>query len=86
MNITNTSKRPISLSLPGGKKLFLGPGKSGQINPKAAELPHVAKLVEEGDLELDDSGQKQSGPASEKKVVKGRRSGRSQEERDPQDG
>ena len=32
MNITNKCKRPISISLPGGKKLFLGPGKSGQIN------------------------------------------------------
>ena len=55
MNITNKTSRPISVPLPGGKKLFLGPGKTGQITPKSAEHPPLLSLVETGDLELDDS-------------------------------
>jgi hypothetical protein len=56
MNITNKTKRPISVPLPGGKKLFLGPGKVGQITARSAEHPPLRALVEAGDLELDDSG------------------------------
>jgi len=78
MNITNKSKRPISIPLPGGKKLFLGPGKSGQINAKAAELPHVAKLVEAGDLELDEVDRKQGDRASDPTVIRSGTSGGSQ--------
>jgi len=50
--VTNKTKRPLSVPLPGGKKLFLVPGKSGQIAPKAADFPPLVKLVESGDLEL----------------------------------
>ena len=61
MNISNKSARPISVPLPNGKKLFLGPGKTGQINPKAAAHPPLVALVEAGDLTLDDSkGQRNS--------------------------
>ena len=63
MNITNKATRPISIPLPGGKKLFLGPGKTGQITAKAAEHPPLLKLVESGDLEIDDST-RQRGAAS----------------------
>jgi len=56
MDITNKTRKPISLPLPGGKKLFLGPGKTGQIAPKAAEHPPVAKLIEAGDLEVASGG------------------------------
>ena len=55
MNITNKTNRPISVPLPGGKKLFLGPGKTGQLTPKSAEHPPLVELVESGDLELDDT-------------------------------
>ena len=54
MNITNKTKLPISVPMPGGKKLFLGPGKSGQITPKSAAHAPLLLLVEAGDLELDD--------------------------------
>jgi hypothetical protein len=53
MNITNVAKHSISVSLPKGKKLFLGPGKSGQITAKAAQHPPLMKLVEAGELEID---------------------------------
>lgn len=50
MDITNKTRKPISLPLPGGKKLFLGPGKTGQVTAKALEFAPVAKLIEAGDL------------------------------------
>ncbi len=31
MDITNNTNKPLSIPLPGGKKLFLGPRKTGQI-------------------------------------------------------
>ena len=58
MEITNKTKKPLSVPLPAGKKLFLGPGKSGQITPKAAESPAVVKLVEAGDVEISEEGAK----------------------------
>jgi hypothetical protein len=56
VNITNKTLKPLSLPLPGGKKLFLGPGKTGQISPKALEHPALAKLLEAGDLEASTGG------------------------------
>ena len=65
MEITNKTNKPLSVPLPGGKKLFLSPGKSGQITPKAAERPAVVKLVEAGDLEIsEDSTKRQGGDGS----------------------
>ena len=52
MEITNQTKRPLVIALPGGKKLRLGPGKTAQISPKAAEHPAVKKLVEAGQIGL----------------------------------
>lgn len=52
MEITNLSKKPLRVPLPAGKKLFLGPGKSGQITRRAAEKPAVLKLVESGEVKL----------------------------------
>ena len=51
MDITNKTQKPLSLPLPGGKKLFLGPGMTGQVAPKALEHPPLAKLLEAGDIE-----------------------------------
>ena len=44
--IKNTTKKPLNIPLPGGKRLFLGPGKEGKIRARAAEHPPVAALVE----------------------------------------
>lgn len=56
MEVRNTAKRPLKVPLPGGKRLFLAIGGSGQITPKAAEHAPVKKLIEDGDLEITDSG------------------------------
>lgn len=56
MEITNQTKKPLSIPLAGGKKLFLGPGKSGQINWKAAERPAVKKLIESGEVKVSQEG------------------------------
>ena len=56
MEIKNTSKRPIKVPLPGGKRLFLKPGGTGQILPKAVDHPPVKKLIDEGELEVLDLG------------------------------
>lgn len=56
MDITNKTHQAITLSLPGGKKLFLGPGKTGQIHQKALERPSIAKRIEAGELEVQDGG------------------------------
>ena len=60
MEITNLTKKPLSIPLPAGKKLFLGPGKSGQINWKAAERPAVQKLIESGEVKISQEGKKGS--------------------------
>ena len=51
MELTNKSRKPLIVPLPGGKRLFLQPGKSGQVTPKALEHPPVAELLESGSLE-----------------------------------
>ena len=56
MDIHNKTQKPVAVPLPGGKKLRLGPGKTGQITPKAAEHPPVKKLIEDGVLEITGVG------------------------------
>jgi len=50
--ITNKTYKSLSISLPGGKKLRLGPLKSGEISPKAIDHPPVQKLIEAGEVEI----------------------------------
>ena len=59
MEIINRTRQPIRVPLPGGKKLFLVPGKPGQIAPKAAEHPPVKALIESGDIEIVGEGRSQ---------------------------
>jgi len=56
MDITNKTTKPLSLPLPGGKKLFLGPGKTGQVTAKALDHPPIVKLLEAGDIATADGG------------------------------
>ncbi len=56
--ITNKTRKALSVPLPGGKKLFLGPLKSAEISPKAVDHPPVQKLVEAGEVEILDAKQK----------------------------
>ena len=53
--ITNTTRKTLAVSLPGGKKLRLGPLKSGEIADKAIDHPAVQKLIEAGDVEVSGS-------------------------------
>ena len=50
--ISNKTKRPLSVPLPRGKTLHLGPGKSGEISAHASEHPQLKKLVEAGEIEI----------------------------------
>lgn len=50
MEIINKTRKPLSVPLPGGKKLFLGPGKTGQVTAKALDHPPLVTLMEAGDL------------------------------------
>ena len=50
--ISNKTQRPLSIPLPRGKKLHLGPGKSGEIAANAAEHPQLKKLVDAGEIEI----------------------------------
>lgn len=52
--VTNKTSRPVIVPLPRGRKLHLGPLKTGQIATEAAEHPALKKLVEAGELELSD--------------------------------
>ena len=56
MEIINKTKRPLRIPLPGGKKLHLGPGNTGQISPKAAQHPPLKKMADEGEVEIVDDG------------------------------
>lgn len=66
MDITNKTAKPLRVPLPGGKTLFLGPGKTGQITDKALKHPPVVKLLEAGDIETaEGTAKRKSGSESE---------------------
>ena len=48
--LINKSRKPIRIPLPGGKIMFLGPGKSGQISDRHAALPAVQTLIDAGSV------------------------------------
>ena len=71
MDITNKTKKPLSVPLPGGKKLFLQPGKTGQVTAKALQFGPLVKLIEAGDLESADGGGSGATPKGGSKVSGG---------------
>jgi len=52
--VSNKTQKPLSVPLPGGKTLHLGPGKTAQISAKAVEDPRLKKLVDAGEIEIVD--------------------------------
>jgi hypothetical protein len=50
--IGNKTLKAITVPLPHGKKLHLGPGKTGQIAASASEHPPLKKLIEVGEIEI----------------------------------
>ena len=66
--IVNKTQRPIRVPLPGGKSLFLGPAKAGQVSDQAVQAPSFQKLVKSGTIELVGEGNRSmegsQGPAT----------------------
>src|SRR3989442_14288411 len=55
--VTNKTGKPLSIPLPRGKTLHLGPRKSGQISSHDIEHPALKKLVDAGTIEIgEESG------------------------------
>jgi hypothetical protein len=69
--VTNKTRKPLSVPLSRGKKLFLGPAKSGEISASDVERPAVKALIEDGSLEV---GQGSSQTGSGRSDSKGRAS------------
>jgi hypothetical protein len=66
--VSNKTQKPLSVPLPGGKTLHLGPGRTGQISAKAVENPQLKKLVEAGVIEVvDEDPQRAAGPVGNKR-------------------
>lgn len=55
--VSNKTNRPIKIALAGGKFLYLGPLKTGQIADIAAERPAIKKLLETGEIEILGEGE-----------------------------
>jgi hypothetical protein len=51
-SVTNKTKGPLIIPLPRGKKLHLGPGKSGEIASNAVDHAALKKLVDSGEVEI----------------------------------
>ncbi|MBU6303147.1 MAG: hypothetical protein KGS60_16490 [Verrucomicrobia bacterium] len=66
MNITNKTPKPLSVPLPGGKKLFLSPGKTGQVTQRAMEHPPLMKLLESGEIAASDETAPRTAAANRK--------------------
>jgi len=50
--VSNRTQRPVSVPLPRGKTLHLGPGRTGHISSKAVEYPRLKKLADVGEIEV----------------------------------
>ncbi|MBI1814885.1 MAG: hypothetical protein HYR72_07905 [Deltaproteobacteria bacterium] len=62
--VSNKTHKPLSVPLPGGKTLHLGPGKTGQISAKAVEDQRLKKLVDAGEIEIIDKDDARLGTGS----------------------
>ena len=74
-SIKNTTRSPLAVPLPRGKKLRLGPGKIGEIADGAAKHPPLLKMVKAEQLEILDSGASSIGHAADGGKVHGSSSG-----------
>lgn len=50
--VINKTRRPIKISLPRGKTLYLSPSGEGQVHNDTLERPAFKKLLEAGDVEV----------------------------------
>lgn len=58
--ITNKTRKPLRIRLPGDKTLFLGATKHAEVRDEALEHPPVKKLIEAGDIDVFDGGPRHS--------------------------
>jgi len=54
--LRNLTHRPLKVRLGGGKTLFLGPHKNGQVADQATEEASVQRLLAAGDVEIVGDG------------------------------
>jgi hypothetical protein len=54
--IENKTLNAIAVPLPRGKKLHLGPGRTGQIAANACEHPPLKRLIDAGQIEIVNDG------------------------------
>lgn len=54
--IKNTGRRPISVPLPRGRKLYLGPLHTAEVQPSTLEHPPFVELVEAGTITVIGEG------------------------------
>lgn len=65
--VSNKTQKPLSVPLPGGKTLHLGPGRTGQVSAKAIDDPRLKKLVDAGELEvIGEDARPAGGPTARK--------------------
>ena len=59
--ISNKTKLPLKVRLPGGKTMHLGAGATGQVRAKALDFPPLKKLIEAGEIVVEDGGHSSHG-------------------------
>jgi len=74
--VINKTRKPLRIRLPGGKTLFLGATRRGQVRDEALEHPPVKRLLETGDIEVSDDSRPSHG-SSESGALPGSGSGES---------
>jgi hypothetical protein len=66
--VRNKTQKPLSVPLPGGKTLHLGPGRTGQVSAKAVDDPRLKKLVDADELEvIGEDARPAAGPTARKR-------------------
>ena len=54
--LSNKTRRPLSVPLPRGKTLHLGPGRTGQVGSDAVEYAPLKKMIAAGEIEVVGEG------------------------------
>jgi hypothetical protein len=59
--VANKTTKPLSIPLPRGKTLHLGPRRVAQISSNAAEYAQIKKLVAAGEIEISEEAPRPAG-------------------------
>ena len=66
--ISNKTQKPLSVPLPGGKRLFLGPGKTGQIVSSNVDHAPLKALIANGTIAVVSENLRGSHPTITDKI------------------